>query len=243
MLTSFHKNKVLISLICFHSFVAFNQNGFKFGIKAHPNLSFSTIADKSNIASDNFSSRNGILGLNLGICANYKLKNWLFEINSAFKTNTVSLKFKNETTYSKVSIRSLAFANDFNLGYRVYESSKPHYEIFALLNFGGSLVAIQGLNGSIRSVDALQYNFIVPDINTEWSTVNIGTGIRIRAQLKSLRTIDYGISYQYFIQKYPEIGMKISQGGQIYEGIAGQNVHSLNFDFIFYFGKRKKQEA
>jgi hypothetical protein len=217
----------------------FSQRDFRIGIKTHPNLSFSTVADKSTYDKDHFSLRNGAVGLNIGLTASFRKNKWLFECSDGLHSNKTGLNFKKNADYSRIKIRTISFTNGLTLGYRIYYSGKPYYEIFLTSNYSFSIVAIQKLSGESYFNNIEKYQAVFPDLNATWKSHNVGIGLKIRTQLKNLRRFDYGISYSYSMTNFSEIGMKIKIQDVTYESYVKPKLQTLNFDFIYYFGRKK----
>lgn len=56
----------IVFLLCANSALQ-AQESIRFGIKIHPNLSFSSVSDKSTFDKEYFSTRSGLMGANLGL--------------------------------------------------------------------------------------------------------------------------------------------------------------------------------
>lgn len=217
----------------------FSQTDFRFGLKIHPNLSFSQSNQSNMLRDKNFSTRNGLLGFNLGLNPSFQIDNWIFEFSSNLNSNRTGVKFKSESNSAFVDLQTVSFTNEINIGYRIFSSDEPYFEFFLMPNFSHSFVAVQRLRtkGEFHQYDNFQAIF--PDINKTWQTWNLGLGFKVRTQLKNLRRLDYGLSYRYSTTKYPEIGMRFTDGNKEIVKIIKPNVYTLNIDFIYYFGKKK----
>lgn len=215
------------------------QSIIRIGFKTHPNFSFSSIADKSNFDRNLFSVRNGLIGLNVGACVNFQRNEWLLEFATGINSNRTGLKFHNNLDIAQLSMRTLSFTNELNFGIRVFMSNKPYYEVFLTSSYSYSLVAIQKLSGNSQFENIINYEEIYPNLDLSWQSSNLGTGVRIRTQLKNGRKFDYGISFRVAVKKYPEIGMKIEYPTETFQTLVRPRLTALNIDFIYYFGKRK----
>lgn len=228
----------VISFVCKSTLLA--QTDFRFGLKIHPNLSFSQ-ANESNMLSDKiFSVRKGLLGFNLGLSPSFQKGHWIFEFSSNLNSNQTGVKFKTESNQAFVDLRTISFTNEINIGYRVFSSDKPYYELFIMPNFSHSFVAVQQLRTKGEFNQYANFQAVFPDIDATWESWNLGFGLKVRTQLKNLRRWDYGLSYRYSITKYPKIGMSFIGENQGFVKIIEPNLHTVNIDFIFYFGKKSR---
>lgn len=228
---------ILVLLGCLNSTA---QQDFRIGFRIHPNLSFSSIMDKSNLDRNSFSVRNGLIGLNFGASANLKKNKWLFEFSTGINSNKTGLKFHKNSDYAQLDIRTLSFTNELNIGVRIFSSNKPYYEIFYTTSYSYSFIAIQKLSGNSQFENIINYEEIYPNLDLTWQSNNIGTGIKIRTQLKNGRKFDYGISYRIGFKNYPLIGMKIEHQTHMYQATVQPKTSTLNFDLIYYLGKKLK---
>lgn len=241
---TFRFNRIKCALWCILFFLSFStvraQNGFRFGLKIHPNISFSSINDKSQFDSKNFSLRNVLVGFNVGITTNYQKEKWLFEISSGLHTNATGVSFKKDQNISQLNFRTVSFSNEFSFGYQIFESNEPYYEIFLVPSISYNVVAMQRINSKGVFPEVTKYEQIYPSINETWKNVDLGIGIKIRTRLKNGRRFDYGLSYRYSLTKHPQFGMSVTMENKIYQSLARPNIHTLNIDFIYYFGKKRK---
>lgn len=240
MIYKFNISKsVLLCALTFFCLSKINsQNEFRLGLKLHPNLSFSNLIDKSNFDDENFTARNGLLGFNFGIIANYQYEKWIFEISTGLKTNSTGIIFKNEQNSSQLNLRTISFYNEINIGHQIFKSNLPYYEIFLVPSISYNLVAMQRINSKGTFSQVSQYEQIYPSINETWNSMTLGIGLKIRTQLKNMRRFDYDLSYRYGFKKYPPFGMIVTIDNQIYQSLVRPNIQTLNIDFIYYFGKR-----
>lgn len=187
----------------------------------------------------NFSTRNGLIGFNLGLNPSFQKDNWIFEFSSNLNSNRTGVKFKSESNNAFVDVRTVSFTNEINIGYRIFSSNEPYYEFFLLPNFSHSFVAVQRLRTKGEFHQYANFHPVFPDIDETWKSWSVGFGFKMRTQLKNWRRLDYGLSYRYSTTKYPEIGMKFTSENQEFTEIIRPNIHTLNIDFIYYFGKKK----
>ncbi|MBP6091308.1 MAG: hypothetical protein KA521_08645 [Crocinitomicaceae bacterium] len=216
------------------------QKDIRIGFKIHPNLSFSNVIDKSDFDENLFSIQNGLIGLNFGSSVNFQKNKWLFEISSGINSNRMGLKFNKNSDFAQLNVRTLSFTNELNFGLRLFISKKPYFEVFYMVSYSYSLVGIQKLSGNSKFENVISYEEIYPNLDLTWQSNNIGTGIKIRTQLKNGRKFDYGISYRIGSLKNPQIGMKIQYQTQTFHTTIQPKVSTLNIDFIYYLGKRLK---
>lgn len=227
-----------VMLLCFYSVTA--QKDIRIGVKIHPNLSFSTVFDKSNFDKTSFSVRNGLIGLNFGACANFQKNNWLFEYSTGINSNRTGLKFHNNSDKAQLNLRTLSFMNELNLGFRLFSSNKPYYEVFYTLSYSFSFIGIQKLSGNSQFENITSFEETYPNLDLTWKSNHIGTGVKIRTQLKNRRRFDYGISYKIGQKNYPLIGIKIETQTQLFQTAIQPKVSTLSIDFIYFFGKKNK---
>jgi hypothetical protein len=231
----------LICVLVFYCFSKSNaQKDIRIGFKIHPNLSFSYVKDKSDFDENSFSIRNGLIGLNIGSSVNFQKNKWLFEISSEINSNRMGLNFIKNSDFSQLNLRTLSFTNELNLGLRLFISKKPYYEFFYTVSYSYSFVGIQKLSGNSQFENVISYEEIYPNLDLTWQSNNIGTGIKIRTQLKNGRKFDYGISYRIGSINNPQIGMKVQYQTQKLQTTIQPRVSTLNIDFIYYLGNRKQ---
>ncbi len=228
---------MLVFLINHHSF---SQKKIRFGIRTHPNFSFSTTTIKNSYDKNHFSIKNGLIGFNLSLCSNIQIKRFIIEFSSGINTNKTGLKFKNNQDYSILNIKTVSFINEINLGYRIHTSIKPYYNMFLTFNYSFSITAIQKLSGQSRFENISNYEETYPNINSVWKSHNLGLGLKIRTQINFKRKFDYGISYQYSFQDYPKIGMLIQYNTNSFETLIKPRIHTININFIYYFNFFRK---
>ena len=99
---------------------------------------------------------------------------------------------------------------------------------------------MQRINSKGVFPEVTKYEQIYPSINETWKNVDLGIGIKIRTRLKNGRRFDYGLSYRYGLTKHPQFGMSVTTENKTYQSLVQPNIHTLNIDFIYYFGKKKK---
>lgn len=213
------------------------QQDLRVGFRIHPNLSFSSIIDKSTFDRNSFSVRNGLIGLNVGASVNLQKNKWLFEFSTGINSNKTGLEFHENSNFAQLNIRTLSFTNELNFGVRIFSSNKPFYEIFYTTSYSYSFIAIQKLSGNSQFENIISYEEIYPNLDLTWQSNNIGTGVKFRTQLKSGRKFDYGISYRIGFRSYPQIGMKIEHQTQVFQSTIQPKISTLNIDFIYYLGK------
>ncbi len=234
-----NKQSVLLVILVLFGFLMSNaQKDIRIGFKIHPNFSFSTVTDKSDFDENSFSIRNGLIGLNIGSSLNFQKNKWLFEISTGINSNRMGLNFIKNSDFSELNLRTLSFTNELNLGLRLFISKKPYYEFFYTVSYSYSFVGIQKLSGNSQFENVISYEEIYPSLDLTWQSNNIGTGIKIRTQLKNGRKFDYGISYRISSINNPQIGMKIHYQTKLIKTTVQPKVSTLNIDFIYYLGKK-----
>ena len=153
--------------------------------------------------------------------------------------NKTGIKFKRKFGEMQVNVGAISITNELNIGYRVFSSSTPYYEIFLMHSLSHSFSAVQSLNHRGAFDQFTEFHVSLPDFTTRWQSANVGVGMKIRTQLKNIRRLDYGLSYRFAFTKFPEIGLAVTSDGMEYQSVARPYVQTLNFDFIYYFGKKK----
>lgn len=231
----------ILSFFC-HSNL-YSQKDIRFGLRIHPNFSFSSLDKTADFDKANFSLRNGLLGFNLGLVTSFQNEKWIFEISNGLNYNRTGIKFKQSFGEMQADFAAISITNELNIGYRVFSSNTPFYEVFLTSSLSHSFSAAQWLHhrGAFNQFTEFQVSF--PDFTTRWQSVNVGLGMKVRTQLKNLRRLDYGLSYRFGFTKFPEMGLAITSDGMEYKAIVRPYVQTLNVDFIYYFGPRKKNKA
>lgn len=219
------------------------QKDIRFGLKIHPNLSFSSLDKSADFDKSSFSLRNGLIGFNLGLNTSFQKDKWILEISNGLNYNKTGIKFRKDFDEMQVSVGAISITNELNIGYRVFNSNAPYYEVFLTTSLSHSFSAVQWLNhrGSFDQFTVFQVS--LPEFTTKWQSVNAGFGMKVRTQLKNLRRLDYGVSYRFSFAKFPEMGLAIASEGNEYQSIARPYIQTLNVDFIYYFRARKKNKA
>ncbi len=232
------KKFILIVLLLISKF-NFSQNKINFGLKIHPNFSFSFVDNHSNLDQKYFSLRQGLYGVNIGICSNLEIKKWLVELSLGLSTSKTGIHFKYYSDFAEINLRSVSVVNEINLGYKIYTSNNPIYDIYVTSSYSYNLIGVQGLSGGNRFVSFVGFEQEIPNIDLNWRSSTLGSGLKIRTQLKKGNKIDYGLSIHFALQKYPEIGFKIKYPTQTFSSSIQPFVSNLNIDFIYYFKKIK----
>jgi hypothetical protein len=239
------KGKFILCCVLATNF-SFSQKSLRLGIKLHPNMTFTSLPKKHDFDKTHFKKVNGSIGFNLDLASNYQLDHWIFEISSGINTNKTGLKFEmnvgNFNNKARLEVKTVSFSNEIGIGYRVYTSNSPYFELFVMPTVSYNFTGVQKLGGKGDFNSAALYQEIYPDINRNWQSFSVGIGLKTRTELKNHVRFDYGISYNYAFTKSPEIGMIILVNNKEYSSRFQPCIHTLNFDFIYYFGKRKKMK-
>ncbi len=218
-----------------------SQQKLRFGLKIHPNITFSSTAKESVFQKKYFKKKQALIGMNIGLASTYQNENKLFEISSNFITNKVGLKFQNfsSSDYSELTYTTLSFTNQISFGYRILKKTKPNLEIFILPSIQYNISSIYGLHGkgnfNNSQSNVTLYEEQIPDINLNFKTIGIGFDFKIRANIRKIRKIDYGLSYKYLLEEFPSVGINAVINNKSYNCIFIPRIHLLNIDFIYYF--------
>lgn len=222
----------------------YSQQKLRFGLKIHPNITFSSITKESSFQKKYFKKKQALIGVNFGIAANYQYENRLFEFSSNLFTNKIGLKFHNfsSSDYSELTYTTISFSNQISFGYRILKQDKPNLEVFILPNIQYNITSLFGLHGkgdfnnSQSNVSLYEEQF--PDINLNLKTLGIGIGFKMKTIILKTRKIDYGLSYVYLLEKYPSLGVNAVINNKVYNSVFIPRIHLLNIDFIYYFRGR-----
>ncbi|MFM6935736.1 MAG: hypothetical protein ACKOXP_09845 [Flavobacteriales bacterium] len=218
-------------------------NDLRLGIQVQGNKSFLSVSDQTFYNKDYFDTRKVGIGLGFAVQASFQHKRWIYELSNRIQTNHVGLNYFNNLDYARINIRTVSLQYDFGLGFQIGTWEKYETGIFLMAHYSFGMYTPQMLSAQSRSYDFLSFTYHLPGFEEVWQVHHLGLGVKFRSNKHAKFHYDYGLTYQYGVQTFPTMTLSVINQNIAYESSIKGNIHSLNLDFVYFFGSRKKHEA
>jgi hypothetical protein len=233
---------IIISLILFPLFV-FTQSKFNFGIKSQLNYTMYTAHSEQpvdgNLFKQDYLNARGAIGLQ----SSYTKKQLEFLIGIGFSTNQVGLRadriLNNDSkNYCRYSYILHSEYLDLGLAVPFFESVNSTKYYFNI-NYQVLVSKINGTEGSssMNVINGFNYEYLTP-IYDRFYSHNIGLGLKMKKLVLNSRVIEFGLNYNFFLNKMPKFGMEITVNSQTKTAIITPQLQQISVSLAFWFGKQ-----